>query len=103
MERVVVGGAVLGAWHRGQTTMPNVVLVHLSLDPRIVLEDLAKAFGLSSEMVRRIRRRADAEEGWSLTRRLQADSRRGPRCGGSTRQNSCPSMYRSSPVFNEST
>jgi hypothetical protein len=62
VERVVVGGAVLGAWHQGETAMRNVVLVHLSLDPRIVLEDLAKAFfGLSSEMVRRIRRRANAE------------------------------------------
>ncbi len=56
-----MGGALLGAWHQGETAMRNVVLVHLSLDPRIVLEDLAKAFGLSSEMVRRIRRRASAE------------------------------------------
>jgi hypothetical protein len=60
-ERVVVAGAVLGAWHRGETAMRNAVLVHLSYDRQIVLEDLAKAFGLSSEMVRRIRRRAEAD------------------------------------------
>jgi hypothetical protein len=52
-ERVVVAGAVLGAWHRGETAMRNPVLLYLSHDRQIVLEDLAKAFGLSSEMVRR--------------------------------------------------
>ena len=60
-ERVVVAGMLLGEWHQGETAMRNAVLVHLATDPRIVLEDLARAFQMTSEMVRRIRRRADEE------------------------------------------
>jgi hypothetical protein len=60
-RRIVFHGTQAASWCEGETAIRNALLVQLAQEPRIVLEDLAKAFGLSSEAVRLIRRKAEAE------------------------------------------
>lgn len=58
---IVFHGTRAATWREGETAIRNALLVQLAQEPRIILEDLAKAFGLSSEAVRLIRRKAEAE------------------------------------------
>jgi hypothetical protein len=59
-RELMLHGTRAASWRVGETAIRNALLVELAQDPRIVLEDLAKAFELSSEAVRLIRRRAEA-------------------------------------------
>ncbi len=54
---VTVGGLLVGRFRRGEVGARNAILVGLAEDPKIHLGELARAFGLSEEMVRLIRRR----------------------------------------------
>lgn len=54
---VSVGGLLIGRYHKDDIGTRNAILVGLAADPRMHLGQLATAFGLSSEMLRRIRRR----------------------------------------------
>lgn len=60
-RRLVFHGTQAASWREGETAIRNALLVQLAEEPRIILEDLAKAFGLSSEAVRLIRRKAERE------------------------------------------
>ena len=60
-RELVFHGTLAASWEEGETAIRNALLVQLAQEPRIVLEDLARAFGLSSEAVRLIRRKAEAE------------------------------------------
>jgi hypothetical protein len=53
---VLVGGALVGTFEKGDTTTRNLLLVLLSPEPKVVLEDLARAFGVTSETLRLVRR-----------------------------------------------
>lgn len=53
---VSVGGVLIGCYERRDVGARNAILVGLAADARIHLGHLALAFGLSQEMVRRIRR-----------------------------------------------
>jgi hypothetical protein len=54
---VAVGGILVGSYSKDDTGARNAVLVGLAADPRVHLGHLARAFELSEEMVRVIRRR----------------------------------------------
>jgi hypothetical protein len=58
---LVMHGTQVASWDEGETAIRNALLVQLAEEPRIILEDLAKAFRLSSEAVRIIRRKAERE------------------------------------------
>jgi len=58
---LVMHKTLVGSWEEGETAIRNAFLVQLAKDPQIILEDLARAFGLSSEAIRLIRRKAEAE------------------------------------------
>ncbi|MBI5549783.1 MAG: hypothetical protein HY901_38340 [Deltaproteobacteria bacterium] len=58
---LVMHGTQVASWDEGETAIRNALLVQLAEEPRIVLEDLAKAFQLSSETVRLLRRKAERE------------------------------------------
>ena len=60
-RKIVFHGTQAASWREGETAIRNALLVQMAQEPRIVLEDLARAFGLSSEAVRLIRRKAEAE------------------------------------------
>ena len=57
---VVVADNIVGTWVRGETEIRNALLVQLAEGRRINLGGLAKAFGLSSETARVIRRKYEA-------------------------------------------
>ena len=56
---VFVGGTLVGSFDDTRLLERNVLLVQLSEDPKCHLGKLAEAFGVSSEWVRRLRRRYD--------------------------------------------
>ena len=58
---LVMHGTRVASWEESETAIRNALLIHLAEEPRIVLEDLAKAFRLSSEAIRKIRRKAEKE------------------------------------------
>lgn len=60
-RRIVFHGTQAAAWRVGQTAIRNALLVQMANEPHVVLEDLARAFELSSEAVRLIRRKAESE------------------------------------------
>jgi hypothetical protein len=60
-RRLFFHGTQAASWREGETAIRNALLVQLAQEPRIILEDLAKAFELTSEAVRLIRRKAEAE------------------------------------------
>ena len=60
-RRLVFHGIQAAAWRQSETAIRNAVLVQLAQEPKVILEDLAKAFELSSEAVRLIRRKAERE------------------------------------------
>jgi len=70
---VHVGGMLIGAFRREDPSRRNVLVVMLSKDPTTHLGDLAKAFGLSPERLRQLRRKY--EEGG--VRALVTPSRNG--------------------------
>lgn len=58
--RVYVGGTLVGQFVVDEPVSRDVLLVGLARDPSMHLGHLARAFDLSSEMLRRIRRRFEA-------------------------------------------
>jgi len=60
-REVFVGGMLVGAFTREDVTSRNILVVTLSADPKTHLGKLAKAFGLSSERVRELRRKYESE------------------------------------------
>jgi len=60
-RRLVFHGTQAAAWRESETAIRNALLVQLAAEPTVILEDLAKAFELSSEAVRLIRRKAERE------------------------------------------
>jgi hypothetical protein len=60
-RRLVFHGTQAAAWRESETAIRNALLVQLAAEPKVILEDLAKAFELSSEAVRLIRRKAEQE------------------------------------------
>ena len=54
-KSVLVGGTLIGGYSKGDTASRNLLQVMLAKE-EVVLEDLAHAFGLTSEAVRLIRR-----------------------------------------------
>ena len=60
-RRLVFHGTQAAAWRESETAIRNALLVQLAAEPKVILEDLAKAFELSSEAVRLIRRKAERE------------------------------------------
>jgi hypothetical protein len=58
---VSVGGALIGCYAKRDVGGRNAILVGLATDRRVHLGQLADAFGLSTEMARRIRRRYERE------------------------------------------
>jgi hypothetical protein len=60
-RRIVFHGTQAAAWRVGQTGIRNALLVQMAEEPHVILEDLARAFELSSEAVRLIRRKAQTE------------------------------------------
>ena len=58
---LVVRGALVASWKEGETAIRNIMLVQLCKEPGLVLEDIAKAFRLTSEAIRLIRRKAERE------------------------------------------
>jgi len=58
---VLVGESLIASFEEGDTGSRNVVLVLLAQDPKVCFEDLAAAFGISSETLRLIRRQYEAE------------------------------------------
>jgi hypothetical protein len=60
-RRLIFHGTQAAAWREGETAIRNALLVQLAQEPRVILEDLAKAFELSSEAVRLIRRKAEQD------------------------------------------
>ena len=52
----LVGGALVGSFEKRDTVARNLLLVQLAADDSLVLEDLAHAFGVTSETVRLLRR-----------------------------------------------
>lgn len=59
--QVFVGGALVGTYAKGETTMRNVIVVGLAADRRIRFGRLASAFGMSGEQLRRIRRQYERD------------------------------------------
>ncbi len=60
-REVFVGGMLVGTFTRQDVTSRNILVVTLSTDPKTHLGKLAKAFGLSSERVRELRRKFESE------------------------------------------
>jgi hypothetical protein len=60
-RRIVFHGTQAAVWRVGETAIRNALLVQMAKEPRVVLEDLARAFELTSEAVRLIRRKAETE------------------------------------------
>ena len=58
---VIVGGSLVASFPMEDTGSRNLALVLLSQDRTLVLENLAQAFGISSETLRLIRRQHEAE------------------------------------------
>jgi transposase-like protein len=58
---VSVGGLLVGCYGKDETGARNAVLVGLAADPRMHLGHLARAFGLSEERLRIIRRQHERE------------------------------------------
>lgn len=59
VKEVFVGGTLVGSFDDARVLERNVLLVQLAADPKCHLGKLAEAFGVSSEWVRRLRRRYD--------------------------------------------
>src|SRR5215471_10850043 len=57
VHQVFVGGTLVGEYDKERALERNILLVQLAEDPKCHLEKLALAFGVSSEWVRRLRRR----------------------------------------------
>jgi hypothetical protein len=53
---VLVGGVAIGSFEKGESATRNVLLVQLAREGSFVLEDLAHAFGVTSETLRLLRR-----------------------------------------------
>ena len=58
---VVVAGQRVGSWEPGELALRNALMVKLAEDPAIVLEELARAFEVSSETLRLQRRLYESE------------------------------------------
>jgi len=58
---VVIAKRRVGSWEPGEEAVRNVLLVGLAQDESVVLEDLARAFDISPETLRLIRRQYEAE------------------------------------------
>lgn len=59
MREAFVGGTLVGYWRNGETSTRNLLLVSLGGNRGIRLGRLAKAFGLSEERLRQLRRRSE--------------------------------------------
>jgi len=59
MREAFVGGTLVGRWRNGETSTRNLLLVSLGGNRGIYLGRLAKAFGLSEERLRQLRRRSE--------------------------------------------
>jgi len=73
---VFVGAAMVGGFDAGDFAMRNVLLVTVADDEAVVLQDLARAFGLVPQSVTRIRKQA-REEGLVAVVNRHYSSRRG--------------------------
>ena len=74
---VVIATQQVGAWERGERGIRNALMVQLAKDPTIILEDLAKAFEVSSETLR-LKRRLYEEKGLgAILTRAKAHSKGG--------------------------
>jgi hypothetical protein len=60
-REVFVGGMLVGTFTREDVTSRNVLVVTLAGDPKTHLGKLAKAFGLSSDRVRELRRKFESK------------------------------------------
>src|SRR6266487_4699646 len=60
-RELFVGGMLVGAFTREDVTSRNVLVVTLAVDPKTHLGKLAKAFGLSSDRVRELRRKFETQ------------------------------------------
>lgn len=58
---VVIASRRVGSWEPGERRIRNALMVQLAADPTMVLEDLARAFGVSSEALRLQRRLFESE------------------------------------------
>ena len=59
---MVVAGRQIGSWAPGERGVRNALMVKLAEDPSVILEDLARAFEVSSETLR-LQRRLYEQEG----------------------------------------
>ncbi len=59
MREAFVGGTLVGSWRNGETSTRNLLLMSLGGNRGIHLGRLAKAFGLSEERLRQLRRRRE--------------------------------------------
>jgi hypothetical protein len=57
---VLVGGTLVGSYDVGDKAVRNAILVKLSEDPKVHLGNLAHAFELTQEQVRRLRRKYES-------------------------------------------
>jgi hypothetical protein len=60
-REVFVGGMLVGRFTRDDVTSRNVLVVTLGADPKVHLGKLARAFGLSSDRVRELRRKYESK------------------------------------------
>ena len=59
MREAFVGGTLVGSWRNGETSTRNLLLISLGGNRGLYLGRLAKAFGLSEERLRQLRRRSE--------------------------------------------
>jgi hypothetical protein len=60
-RRVYVGGTLIGSFGKRERSARNAILIGLCSDPRVHLERLAPAFGITSEALRLMRRQYERE------------------------------------------
>lgn len=70
---VLVGGALVGSFEKEDTASRNILLVLLARE-ELVLEDLAQAFGVTSETVRLVRRLHEKESYAAIVKRRRGGS-----------------------------
>jgi hypothetical protein len=58
---VVIAGQNIGSWQPGEHGVRNALMVKLAEDRSVIYEDLARAFEVSSETLRKLRRLYEAE------------------------------------------
>jgi hypothetical protein len=73
-RRVYVGGRLVGAFDAKGNAERNVLLIAVSEEPKAHFGHIAKAFGVSSEMIRLLRRLVEREGIGAVTRRKRGGS-----------------------------